>query len=462
MQQPAIRRTAVRANNAVTGYPARHESAPRTAGGDSHWRWLPSLYFAQGLPYIVVTGVSVIMYKRLGLSNTDIALYTSWFYLPWILKPFWSPLVDLLKTRRYWIVAMQFCVGAALGGIALTVPTDHSLQYTLLLFWLLAFSSATHDIAADGFYMLALSKHDQAWFVGVRNTFFRLAMISGQGLLVVVAGYLESASFLGNSVPLAWSYTFLMACAVFLLLAAFHGRSLPRPGKDTAGRRLTPSTLLPEFIETFVSFFRKKHIGVILAFLLLYRFSEAQLVKISAPFLLDPRAAGGLALSTTEVGVATGVTGVVMLLIGGLAGGFLAARNGLRYWLLWMVAAINVPNAVYALLAYTLPSSFAVVNVAVAVEQFGYGFGFTAFTLYMLYVADGPHRTAHFAICTGFMALGMMIPGMFSGWLQEMIGYRYFFVWILAATIPSFIVTRLIPLDADFGKPASDIEEPEP
>ena len=425
-----------------------------------HWRWLPSLYFAQGLPYIIVTSVSVIMYKRLGLSNTEAALYTSWFYLPWILKPFWSPLVDLLKTKRYWIVAMQICIGAALGGIALTVPTGLFLQYTLLLFWLLAFGSATHDIAADGFYMLALSKHEQAWFVGVRNSFFRLAMISGQGLLVIVAGYLESAGFLGNSVPLAWSCTFLLACAVFLVLAGFHGRSLPRPDADTAGRQQTLSSLMPDFIETFTSFFRKEQIGIILAFLLLYRFSEAQLVKISAPFLLDPRAAGGLALSTTEVGIATGVTGVMMLLLGGLTGGFLAARNGLRYWLLAMVAAINLPNAVYAILAHTLPTSFTAINVAVAVEQFGYGFGFTAFTLYMLYVADGPHRTAHFAICTGFMALGMMIPGMFSGWLQELVGYRYFFLWILIATIPSFIVTLLIPLDADFGKPAEDIEEP--
>lgn len=439
------------------------QRAPHSAGsqpaGTNHWRWLPSLYFAEGLPYVIVTGVSVIMYKRLGLSNTDAALYTSWFYLPWVLKPFWSPLVDLLKTKRLWIVAMQLCIGAALGGMALTVPTDNFLQYTLLLFWLLAFSSATHDIAADGFYMLALSKHDQAWFVGVRNTFFRLAMISGQGLLVVLAGYLESANLPGGGVQLAWSFTFLFACAVFLILAGYHNRSLPRPGDDATDRPLTLSQLMPGFIETFVSFFRKRQIGIILAFLLLYRFSEAQLVKLSAPFLLDPRSSGGLALSTAEVGVTGGVTGVVMLLLGGLAGGFLAARNGLRYWLMWMVVAINIPNLVYVVLSYVMPSSFIAVNIAVAIEQFGYGFGFTAFTLYMLYVADGPHKTAHFAICTGFMALGMMIPGMFSGWLQDLIGYRHFFIWVLIATIPSFVVTLLIPLDADFGKP---VAEPEP
>jgi PAT family beta-lactamase induction signal transducer AmpG len=396
------------------------------------------------------------MYKRLGLSNAEAALYTSWFYLPWVLKPFWSPVVDLLKTKRYWIVAMQLGIGSALGCIALVLPAADYLQYTLLLFWLLAFASATHDIAADGFYMLALSKHEQAWFVGVRNTFFRIAMISGQGLLVVTAGYLETSGALGAQVPLAWSMTFLLAGALFLLLAAYHSRYLPKPASDKVGGRPELAALTREFLETFAAFFRKKHIGVILAFLLLYRFSEAQLAKIAAPFLLDPALEGGLGLTTANVGIVTGVTGVIMLLAGGLGGGFLAARNGLKYWLPWMALAINLPNVVYVALAYGQPTSFVVINVAIAIEQFGYGFGFTAFALYMLYVADGPQRTSHFAICTGFMALGMMLPGMFSGWLQQLLGYQHFFIWILLATIPSFAVARLIPLDAGFGRPSSE------
>lgn len=421
----------------------------------NHWPWLPSLYFAEGLPYVIVTTVSLVMYKRLGLSNTEAALYTSWFYLPWVLKPFWSPLVDLLKTKRYWILLMQVGIGAALGAIALTVPTGNFLQYTLLLFWLLAFSSATHDIAADGFYMLALSQHEQAWFVGVRNTFFRLAMISGQGLLVVVAGLLETADFIEASIPLAWSITFLVASSLFLLLAAWHSRSLPKPAADVNVEQTSTASLLRDTAATFVAFFRKPQIGIVLAFFLLYRFAEAQLSRMAAPFLLDPPAAGGLGLSTADVGVALGITGVVMLLVGGLSGGFLAARNGLRHWLPWMVIAMNLPNAVYVALAYAEPGSLVLVNFAIAVEQFGYGFGFTAFSLYMLYVADGPQRTSHFAICTGFMALGMMLPGMMSGWLQEQLGYQSFFTWVLLATIPSFLVARLIPLDAEFGKPAN-------
>ena len=421
-----------------------------------HWAWLPSLYFAEGLPYVVVTSVSVIMYKRLGLTNAEAALYTSWFYLPWVLKPFWSPIVDILKTKRYWIVAMQLGLGAALGCMALALPAPQFLQYTLLLFWLLAFASATHDIAADGFYMLALSKHEQAWFVGVRNTFFRIAMISGQGLLVVIAGYLESSDAIGGRVPLAWSVTFLIAGVLFLLLAAYHSRVLPTPASDCSGGDPGLTTLTRDVLNTFAAFFRKKHIAAILAFLLLYRFSEAQLAKIAAPFLLDPAAVGGLGLSTANVGIVTGVTGVIMLLAGGLGGGFLAARNGLKHWLPWMAIAINLPNVVYVALAYFQPTSFVVINVAVAFEQFGYGFGFTAFALYMLYVADGPQRTSHFAICTGFMALGMMLPGMFSGWLQEQLGYQHFFTWILLATIPSFAVARLIPLDASFGRPTEE------
>lgn len=419
----------------------------------SAWLWIPSLYFAEGLPYVVVMTVSVIMYKSLDVSNTEIALYTSWLYLPWVIKPLWSPLVDVLKTKRSWIVGMQLLIGAGLAGVALTLPMDGFLRYSLMFLWLLAFSSATHDIAADGFYMLGLSQHQQAWFVGVRSTFYRLAMIAGQGLLVMFAGYLEEST--GN-VPFAWSITFYVLAGVFGLFFLYHWVVLPRPEKP-AKKGVSPAAVLEEFVQTFVSFFRKEHIGVILAFILLFRFAEAQLVKMASPFLLDGAEAGGLALSTYEVGFVYGTVGILCLTLGGLLGGFLAARNGLKYWLWWMVAAINLPNAVYIFLSFVQPDAYWVVNAAVAVEQFGYGFGFTAFMLYMLYVSQGEHETAHFAICTGFMALGMMLPGMFSGWLQELIGYRSFFVWVMLATIPSFAVAYLIPLRAGFGR--SDEQE---
>ncbi len=414
-----------------------------------HWSWLPSLYFAEGLPFVAVMTVSVIMYKRLDISNTEIAFYTSWLYLPWVIKPLWSPVVDILRTRRFWIIAMQLLVGAGFAAIALCIPTDNFFRYSLAAFWLVAFSSATHDIAADGFYILSLNDHEQAWFVGVRNTFFRLAMISGQGLLVMVAGFLESET---NNLQLSWSIAFYLLAAIFVMLFAWHRRVLPRPDTDIEGEAESLRTLLAKFVETFITFFRKEHIGKVIAFLLLYRVAEAQLTKLAPPFLLDDRVLGGLGLGTADVGFVYGTAGALMLTLGGLAGGFLAARNGLKYWIWWMVMAINLPDAVYVLLAYLQPQSLLPVVIAVGVEQFGYGLGFAAYTLYMLYVSRGAHSTAHFAICTGFMALGMMLPGMFSGWLQESLGYQQFFVWVLVATIPSFLVVAMIPLDAEFGR----------
>ena len=418
----------------------------------SPWSWIPSLYFAEGIPYVVVMTVSVIMYKRLGVSNTEIALYTSWLYLPWVIKPLWSPLVDILKTKRHWIVMMQLLVGAGLAGVALTLPLDNYLRYSLAFLWLLAFSSATHDIAADGFYMLGLSQHQQAWFVGVRSTFYRLAMITGQGLLVMLAGFVEEAT---GDVTLAWTITFYVLSGLFVLFFLYHQVVLPRPTSDSPREHGGIGDIFSEFGRTFVSFFKKEHIAAALAFLLLFRFAEAQLAKMASPFLLDAAEAGGLGLSTSQVGFVYGTVGVLMLTLGGILGGFLAARHGLRYWLWWMVAAINLPNAVYIFLATVQPEAYWVINAAVGVEQFGYGFGFTAYMLYMIYISQGEHETAHFAICTGFMALGMMLPGMFSGWLQETIGYQNFFFWVMLATIPSFVVAWLIPVSKSFGKKES-------
>lgn len=609
------------------------------------WAWIPSLYFAQGIPYVVVMTMSVVLYKRLGISNTDIALYTSWLYLPWVVKPLWSPIVEMLGTKRNWIVLMQLLIGAALGCVALSLPGPAFFKVTLGFFWLMAFSSATHDIAADGFYMLAMDKHQQAWFVGVRSTFYRLAMIAGQGLLIMLAGALETrtglpalememnarqeaavtafadpaalapaamqsgpirliatpdtltlnttpttldeagellrratdwnqargftelpdperetdepasgtswwqgavagpltellrkhfgpetavtdgadeagqvgaflvtlsgppekdvvvnvgrqsgdrgmkllegdrfllnatnwnqhmmvvvqldpknsaptqALFLARAgnIPLAWAITFYTLSAMFLSFCLYHRFALPKPAADgpsAAGRQRNP---VAEFLGTFGSFFRKPLILRALAFLLLYRLAESQLVKIASLFLLDARETGGLALSTAAVGFVYGTVGVAALTVGGLLGGFAAAKHGLRFWLPLMVCAINLPNLVYVYLSLTTPESFFIINVCVAIEQFGYGFGFAAYMIYMLYLAQGEHRTAHYAICTGFMALGMMIPGMFSGWLQETIGYQHFFFWVMLCTIPGFAVTALIKPDPGFGKKA--------
>ncbi len=421
----------------------------RTVRSTNPWTWIPTLYFAEGIPYVMVMSVSVVMYKRLGISNTDIALYTSWLYLPWVIKPLWSPVVDLLGTKRLWTVFMQGVIGVALAMVALSIPAPRFFQYTIAFLWLMAFSSATHDIAADGFYMIGLRQHQQAAFIGVRSTFYRIAMIAGEGALVVLAGMLETR--LGR-VRMAWEITLFAVAGIFLAAFVYHFFMLPRPAEDTWRAPGNRKTLVGEFFRIFVEFFRKDGIVVIIAFLLLFRFAEAQLVKLAYPFLLDAPSDGGLGLDTSEVGIIKGAFGVIALLAGGILGGLVISRRGLRYWLWPMVFMMNLPNAVYVYLAYAQPSSHLLIGAAVLIEQFGYGFGFTAYMLFMIMAANGQHKTAHFAICTGFMALGMMLPGMISGWLQEHLGYQRFFVWVMISTVPGFIVAALVKIDPEFGK----------
>ncbi len=601
----------------------------------SPWAWVPSLYFAQGIPYVIVMTVSVIMYKRMGISNADIALYTSWLYLPWVIKPLWSPVVDLLRTKRWWIVIMQVLVGAGLAGVAFSIPVPDFFQYTLAFFWLLAFSSATHDIAADGFYMLALKEHEQAYFIGIRSTFYRIAMITGQGLLIILAGFFETYTGLepvqfsvtarpglpaevsmpefgddastdekslvvssenimvstqkvdpekidslktwasqenlehgfvmpekekeivkdtwfsntvsgpladklksvfgreevsvdgvdpGNiaivglrlskepeedeevvvntgirrgdesiklvegerivfdasnidktawiviqldpkleeqssayyeirsgNIPLAWSITFMVLAALFLIFFVYHRFFLPRPVSDKGIIHGEGENVFTEFFATFKSFFSKRNIGPALAFLLLFRLGESQIVKLASPFMLDAREIGGLGLTTGDVGLIYGTIGILALTFGGILGGLVASKKGLKYWLWPMALAMNIPNLVFVYLSYTTPQSMWLISGSVALEQFGYGFGFTAYMLYMIYFSDGKHKTAHYAICTGLMALGMMLPGMISGWIQEIVGYQNFFIWVMLCTIPGFIILKFLKIDPKFG-----------
>jgi PAT family beta-lactamase induction signal transducer AmpG len=313
----------------------------------------------------------------------------------------------------------------------------------------MAFSSATHDAAADGFYMFALSEHFQAAFVGVRTTFYRIAMIATQGGLVFFAGYLERS---GQDIPAAWSITFFLATTVFLALFLYHSFVLPYPPSDHPARRNLSKSFAREFIHVFALFFKKKDIVAILAFFLFYRLAETQLLKIIAPFLLDPRSKGGLGLTTTEVGIIYGTVGVIALMLGGLLGGYAIYRKGLRFWIWIMVCVMHLPDLVFVYLSQALPDNFYLINLAVAAEQFGYGFGFTAYTMFMIMVSEGEYKTVHYAIATGIMALGMMVPAMGSGWLQEQLGYQNFFLWVMAATIPGFIVAALVNIDKDFGK----------
>lgn len=607
--------------------------------GRNPWWWVPSLYFAEGVPYVVVMTVAVIMFKRLGVGNAQIALYTSWLYLPYAIKPLWSPLVQRIGTRRSWVIVMQLLIAAGLACAAMAIPLDSFLRWSLVALAAVAITSATHDVAADGFYLLALTSHQQAWFVGIRSTAYRAAMIFGQGLLVMLAGALESSTGLpivevevravdretapiqfepesfapaeesdtqriqivgkvdevsfrgrptaeaksiiervrnwnvehGFYAPLekvaetkdgeppgwritlenflrdwfgprrttenasidragdlvtvamrlarpvppgeqnvvqfgrargdasfqivegerfvltednwntpfvavvqvdakldrpsqatfnvrsgnlrfAWSVTFFVIAASFVIFCVYHCFAMPRPAVDVAVAVESTGDGITGFLVPFVDFFRKPRILATLAFLLLYRFPEAQLVKLATPFLLDTREAGGLGLTTGEVGFVYGTVGVIMLTIGGIIGGFVAARDGLKYWLWPMALAIHLPNLAFLLLAYAQPENLLVITLAVGVEQFGYGFGFTAYLLYCVYVARGKHETVHYALCTGCMALGMMIPGMWSGWLQELIGYQHFFVWIMLAMIPSLLAVAFIQVDSHFGK----------
>ena len=423
------------------------DSAPRTP-----WSWIPSLYLAEGLPYVMVMTVSVIMYKGFGISNTDIALATSWLYLPWVVKPLWSPVVDLLGTRRRWIWMTQLLVGGGLAGVALLIPAPHFFQWTLAMFWLLAFNSATHDIAADGFYLLATTERQQSFFVGVRTMFYRVATIAGQGLLVMLAGTLQSRS---GDLRFAWSVTMGVLAVVFVGFGLWHRFVLPRPDSDVPGEARQIPHFIREFLATFGSFFRRPRIVVIMLFLMLYRLGEAQLVKMAPPFLLDVHAKGGLGLTTTQVGFIYGTIGILALTCGGVLGGWLVSRHGLKPWLWPMLFAIHLPDAAFIYLAHAQPTHLPLIQLAIAVEQFGYGFGFTAYLMYMIHIARGPHQTAHYAICTGFMALGMMLPGMWSGWLQDHIGYLRFFTWVIVATVPSFIVALWIPLEEGFGRKAT-------
>ena len=373
---------------------------------------------------MLVVTVSAIMFKQLGISNADVALYTSWLYLPWVIKPFWSPFVDLVKTKRWWLLLTQLILGAGLAGVALTLNTTNFFKWSLAIMWLLAFSSATHDISIDGFYMLGLDEGEQSLFVGIRNTAYRIAMIAGQGGLLIMVGQFER---LFGSTVRAWSLGFMVAGGLMILLWLYHSYILPHPVADcTIG--VSGKNILKEFGMTFVSYFKKPNILPALLFILLFRFPEAQLGKIAPLFLVDDAASGGLALTTGQVGFAQGTLGVIGLLLGGILGGITLSHYGLKKCIWYMVAAISVPDLVYVYLSWFPTQNMALVSTCIFIEQMGYGFGFTAYTLFLMYFARGEHQTSHYAISTGIMALGMMLPGMISGMLQEHMGYRTFFM----------------------------------
>lgn len=417
----------------------------------SPWLWVPTLYFAEGLPYFIVNTISVVILKDLGMDNSRLALLTSLIGLPWLVKPLWSPFVDIFKSKRWWIVAMQLAMAAAVALLALTLPAGSPFTWTLILFVITGFASASHDIAADGFYMIGLDEGNQSAFVGIRNTFYRIAMVFGQGVLVVLAGWLEKRT---GAVSRSWSLTLLATSAILAAVTLYHAFVLPRPGEDCTASRKTVREILAEFGEAFRSFFTKPGLGLLILFLLLYRLPEALSVKLLYPFFSDPAEAGGLGLDKAAYGMVYGTAGVVALLAGGILGGWDISRRGLRRCLLPMALSLALPCAVYLFLALVQPSSLWTVGACVVFDQFGYGYGFTAYTVYMMRFAEGTLKTSHYALCTGFMALSMLLPGAVAGYLQEALGYVGFYVLVMVCCVATVAVTlyarRSIP--ADYGR----------
>ncbi|EJX02441.1 major facilitator transporter [gut metagenome] len=430
------------------------------------WAWVPTLYFAQGIPYFIVNNISVLMFAKMGVPNGEMALFTSLLYLPWSIKPFWSPFVDIIKTKRWWTITMQLIMSVAFILLACTIPHPDAetiasgqtpismFSFTLLLFIITAFASATHDIAADGFYMLALTPGDQSAFVGIRSTFYRLASIFGQGVLVAIAGWIELTY---NNIPLSWNITLAVSAILFSIISCYHLFAIPHPQTDKS--ILTPGTtnaaaIIKEFARTFATYFTKPGVWLAIAFMLLYRLPEAFLLKMCMPFLVASKEAGGLALSTAEVGIVYGTIGVISLTVGGILGGWFAAAKGLKKSLWWMATCMTLPCLTFVYLAVAQPTNTWIISTAIAIEQFGYGFGFTAYMLYMIYFSEGEFKTSHYAICTAFMALSMMIPGMFAGYLQEYMGYVGFFWMVMACCAATVLVTLFADrkIDAEYGK----------
>lgn len=402
----------------------------------SPWAWIPTLYFAEGIPYFIVNVISVTMFKRLGMSNGDLALFTSLLYLPWVIKPLWSPFVDIIRTKRWWILSMQALITLGFAALAFTARPG-AFALSLIFFYIVAFASATHDIAADGFYMLALDERDQSAFVGIRSTFYRIASVFGQGVIVVCAGLLEEKF---GDIPKAWALTLGLSSLLFALLALSHWRFLPKPASDLPASSST-SSLMGDFARSWITFFKKKGVWLALAFMLLYRLPEALSVKILTPFLLDPSEAGGLGLTTAQSGLVYGTVGVIALTVGGILGGLFAARYGLRKSMWPMSLSLALPCVVYLVMALMQPLPLWCIYLLVAIDQFGYGFGFTAYMLFMMQFSEGEFKTSHYAICTAFMALSMMVPGLFAGWLQEALGYVGFFIIVMVCCLATIFVT---------------------
>ncbi|MDY3134242.1 MAG: MFS transporter [Candidatus Egerieousia sp.] len=431
----------------------------------SPWLWVPSLYFAEGVPYFLVNNISVMMFAKMGVPNGQMAFFTTLLYFPWFLKGLWSPIVDVIKTKRWWILTMQALMTAMMILLTVTLPKPspeaiaegavpiNLFWVTLVLFIVAAFASATHDIAADGYYMLAHSPSSQAAFIGIRSTAYRIASVFGQGVLVFIAGRIEKST---GDIPFSWQVTIGVSAIIFFIVTLYHTFVLPKAADDKP--RIDPTegagATFRELGNSFKTFFTKKGVVLAIIFMLLYRLPEGFLIKMCQPFLVAGRDNGGLGLDTDAVGVVYGTIGVIALLAGGIAGGVYASKVGLKKALWIMTACMTLPCLTFCYLSIFLPTNLITISVAVSIEQFGYGFGFTAYMLYMMYFSEGEFKTSHYAICTAFMALSMMLPGFVAGYIQEAIGYVNFFWMVMFCCIATVGVTIAArkSIDAEYGR----------
>lgn len=413
------------------------------------YAWVPSLYLGEALPFSAVMLISVIMFQELGLTDAQITYYTGWLGLPWVIKPIWSPIIDNMKTKRWWIVSMQFLMGVALALVAFTLPSAFWLQGTLAVFMLIAFASATHDISADGFYIIGLTDKDQELYVGVRNTFYRIGMVIGQGGLVLLAGYMQQGKFGESlrSLTSSWMAVFLILGVLMLLLGLYHAFILPKV-ETVVHDRFDFMEQMREFWLTLKVFAAKPHIISALCFILLFRLPEGLLTKIVPLFLKRSTAEGGLAMNDVDFGLIYGTLGVIGLLLGGLLGGWAVSRWGLKKCLWPLVLCITLPDIVYVYLSYYPTESLWLIGSCVCAEQLGYGLGFAAYTLFLVHFSRGERSTAVFSICTAGQYLGgVMLPGMVSGLISDSIGYQNFFWLIMLLCLVTFAVTAWVKIE---------------
>jgi len=406
--------------------------------------WVPSLYFAQGLPFFAVALVAGQMFKSMGVANDDIGHWTAAIMSAWIFKPLWSPFLELASSKKLVVVAFQLIGGACLGGVALALHTPFWIAACIVMLTLVAISSATHDVACDGLYIASLDEKDQARYAGWTGTFFNAGRFISAGGLLLLAGHFEKT--LG--VASAWTIVFCILAAMMITLGLYNGWALPL-AKNTVAVDTNAAAIAGTLREVIVDYFKKPGIWVAILFIILFRAGEAQVQTIGPLFLREARNLGGLGLSTAEVGAVYGTVGTIAFIVGSIAGGYFTSWLGLKRAILVLILAVNLPNLVFYFLAAAQPTNLAIIGTALSVEMFGYGFGFVGLILYMMQVvAPGKYQTAHYAFSTGIMQLGFSLFKWVSGDIQVALGYQNFFIWVLAAAIPVALLSQMIPMSA--------------